>query len=166
MRCWPLWRREKRGLPSLLDYYPARDFVVGDYLDRMIELASELAGKPKKPHRITLWWGEDGLELQTDGSVNHVKRPTKSSPLPSFIPYIPLLMPILGSCPGYSPYQQISALSGRNPLTAQINASISTQSAIISAQMAAATAPITTCCVEMEKVFQQQTNTILGRDNQ
>ena len=177
MRCWPPWRREKRGTPSLLDYYPARDFVVGDYLDRMIELASELAGKPKKAHRITLWWGEDGLELQTDGSVNKIKRPTKSSPLPPFIPYTPLPMSVFDSCLGYSPYQQTSALSEYNPLMAQINASISAQSAIIAAQMVAAAAPITSgienanmrfigsiedsinsttrCCVESERDFQK-----------
>lgn len=165
MRCWFPWRREKRGPPSLLDCCPTRDFVVGEYLGRMIELASELAGKSQKVHHITLWWGEDGLELQEDGSVKHIKPSNKLNPLspafpplPSFVPYIPPPTPIFGSCPEYSPYQRISVPSGCDPLTAQINASISAQSMAIAAQMAAATAPITACCVKMEKALQQQTN--------
>lgn len=148
-------------------------------LDRMIELATELAGKSQKVHHITLWWGEDGLELQSDDSIKQVKHSTKLNSSQTHRQFLLDMVghsqypqmsslasrtptPIFGSCPGHGSYQQTLVSSGYDPLTAQINVAISAQSMAIATQMAAVTAPITACCVEMEKAFQQQTNMIFG----
>lgn len=159
MRCWPPWRREKRGTPSLLDYYPARDFVVGDYLDRMIELAGSLTKKQER-HELTLWWGDEGLRLRADGSIEQIKRPQPASSLMSR----PIVQAYWQSCCAEEHWAQCLGRDPTQSLQAELD-QLRLERAMM-AQTAAIQAPIAALYAQIDASIRRQNNMIWGGDQQ
>lgn len=99
---------------------------IPEYLNRMEKLLLELQQQRENeyPYVFVLWWGNDGIRLNPDGTTEWITRKTESKPKPKVKSETPLLYSLLKEASiekieSFTDYDLISARDIRGNLVKQ-----------------------------------------------